>query len=204
MQPRHRMMGMLRRVAAAQQGATMVEFAFVMALFLLPLVVGAIDLGKGLWVMMQVGNSARAGAEFATDCHCADTVKIAGVVDQTIQNAEQGAAGLGTAVTTHSAQFCGCANSGSSVTVTFNDYTSILPGLSLPTGASVAVDPTPSTPLPACASDPAISYCSDGSKPGTFVTVTARATYTPLINYPGIVPQSGYFTMIRAATARIY
>jgi len=203
MQLGYRTRSMLRRIAAAQQGATMVEFALVMTFFLLPLVVGAIDLGKGLWMQMQVGNSARAGAEFATNCHCSNTVKISGAVTQTIVNAEQGAAGLGTTVTAHSAQFCGCRD-GTPFTITFNDGTSTtISGLSLAPGATAIADPGPTSNLPACASDPN-NYCPGNVKPGTFVTVTAAATYTPLINWPGIVPPSGHFNLKAAATARIY
>jgi Flp pilus assembly protein TadG len=195
----------LHRAAAARRGATTVEFAFIMALFLLPLVLAVIDLGMGLWVQMEVGNSARAGAEFATYCKCADDKQILPVVQTTIKTAEQTATGLGTAVIAHTAQYCGCINSAGSISITFSDGTSTtVSGLSLASGASVYPDPVlNSTYLPSCDSS-GISACSDGSITGTYVTVTASTTYTPMLPYPGIVPASGSFTPTATATARIY
>lgn len=204
--PTGRLIGrFLRHAAAARRGATTVEFAFIMAVFLLPLVLGVIDLGMGMWVQMEVGNSARAGAEFATYCKCADDQQILPVVQTTIKTAEQTATGLGTAVTAHTAQYCGCINTTGSVAITFSDGTSTtVTGLSLATGASIYPDPVLNASfLPSCDSN-GISTCSDGSIPGTYVTVTARTTYTPMLPYPGIVPASGSFTPTASATARIY
>jgi TadE-like protein len=204
MQPIQRVIQTLRRYAPERRGAVSVEFALAMTVLLLPLVVGVIDLGKGLWVRMQVGNSARAGAEFATACQCADTLKIGNTVTQTIVNAEQGAAGLGTTVGVHSAYFCGC-SSATPLTITFADGTATtLDGINLAPSASQPItDPVATVQLPACA--PAGSFCPDGvTRPGAYVTVTAKARYTPLISYPGIVPASGYFDLLGAATSRIH
>ena len=79
MQPGMRIVRLLRRLAAAREGAGSVEFAAIMAFFLLPLVIMVIDLGEGMYKLMEVGNSARAGAEYATYCHCADDSQIAPV-----------------------------------------------------------------------------------------------------------------------------
>src|SRR6266851_4025156 len=152
MQPGHLIVQLLHRAAAARQGATSVEFAFIMALFLLPLVLGVIDLGMGMWVQMEVGNSARAGAEYATYCKCADDQQILPVIQTTIKTAEQTATGLGTSVTAHTAQYCGCINSAGSVSITFSDGTSTtVSGISLATGAQVYPDPVLNlTYLPSC------------------------------------------------------
>lgn len=204
----HNLIGAARRLRMTPHGAVSVEFALATTFFLLPLVVGAIDLGKGLWVRMQVGNSARAGAEFATACACADTLKIGNAVTQTITDAEQGAAGLGTAITAHSAYFCGC-KSTTPLTITFADGTATtLDGLNLAPGVTInssryAIDPTSSTQLNSCVPASSANYCSDGTKPGTYVAVTAGATYTPFLNYPWIVPASGSFQIQGDATARI-
>ena len=205
MQPGRRIIRFLRRAGAARRGATTIEFAFLMALFFLPLVLAAIDLGMGMWVQMEVGNSARAGAEFATFCKCADDQQILPVVQTTIKTAEQSATGLGTNVSAHTAQYCGCIDSAGSVGITFSDgSTATISGISLATGAAVYPDPVlTSTNLPSCDS-PGISACSDGTIPGTYVTVTATTTYTPMLPYPGIVPASGSFTPTASATARIY
>jgi Flp pilus assembly protein TadG len=199
---------LVRRAADARHGATSIEFALVMALFLLPLVIGVIDLGLGLFVQMEVGNSARAGAEYATYCRCADDKQILPVVQTTIKTAEQSATGLGTAVTAHTAQFCGCINASGSVTLSFSDGTSTtVTGLSLAPGAVAYTDPvlnvaTQGT-LPSCDTS-STTQCSDGTSPGTYVAVTATTTYTPMIPYPGIVPASGSFSPTATATARIY
>jgi len=205
MQPGYRIVRLLRRAAAAREGASTVEFAFIMAFFLIPLVIGLLDLGMGLFVQMEVGNSARAGAEYATYCKCADDQQILPVVQTTIKTAEQSATGLGTAVTAHTAQFCGCISATGSVILNFDDGTSTtVDGLTLAPGAVAYTDPVLNkTNLPSCDST-GISLCSDGTTPGTYVTVTAATTYTPFLPYPGIVPAGGSFTPNATATARIY
>jgi Flp pilus assembly protein TadG len=67
------------------------------------------------------------------------------------------------------------------------------------------------TPAPAqfcgCASGSSIttatscsSVCSDGSQPGTYTTVNAAATYTPIFSYPGL-PSA--FSLSATATVRL-
>ena len=196
---------LMRRVFAARQGASTVEFAFIMAFFLIPLVLGIIDLGMGLFVQMEVGNAARAGAEYATYCRCADDQTILPVVTTTIKTAETTATGLGTGVTAHTAQFCGCISATGSVTMSFADGSSTsVSGLALATGAVVYPDPVLNkSNLPSCDVG-ATTKCPDGTIPGTYVTVTASTTYTPFLPYPGIVPASGSFFPSATATARIY
>ena len=46
-------------------GVSTIEFAFVASLLAF-LAIGALDFGTGLWQWMQVGNAARAGAEYAS------------------------------------------------------------------------------------------------------------------------------------------
>ena len=205
MEQGRRIVRLMRRVFAARQGASTVEFAFIMAFFLIPLVLGIIDLGMGLFVQMEVGNSARAGAEFASVCHCADDQQILPVVQTTIKSAVQSATGLGTTVTAHTAQFCGCINSAGSVTMSFSDGSStMIEGISLAPGALIYADPVLNkTNLPSCDVG-GTTMCPDGNTPGTYVTVTASTTYTPFLPYPGIVPASGSFTPSATATARIY
>ena len=54
----------LRGLAQAKEGISTIEFALV-ATMLCWFVLGIIDLGVGFWEDMQVGNAARAGAEYA-------------------------------------------------------------------------------------------------------------------------------------------
>lgn len=211
MQARNGIVRLLRRLAAAHQGAASVEFAAIMAFFLLPLVIMLIDLGEGMYKLMEVGNSARAGAEYATYCHCADDAEIVPVVVTTIQTAAQGATGLGAAVNAHTAQFCGCITPGGSVSLSFTNpdgttTTANVQGLSLAPGATVYKDPVlnGTTDLPSCNVAGTTPCPLDGSAPGTYVTVTASTKFTPHIQYPGIVPASGFFEPSANATARIY
>src|SRR5438105_9258169 len=53
-----------RRLAAATGGASAVEFALVAAFLILPLTIGVYDFGTALYNWLQVGNAARAGAQY--------------------------------------------------------------------------------------------------------------------------------------------
>ena len=53
-------------LCAAEDGVSAVEFAFVAAFLMIPLVIGSADFGTALFQWMQVGNAARVGAEYAT------------------------------------------------------------------------------------------------------------------------------------------
>src|SRR5262245_57188538 len=54
----------LRELIAATGGATAVEFALVASFLIVPLTIGVYDFGTALYYQMQVGNAARAGAQF--------------------------------------------------------------------------------------------------------------------------------------------
>jgi Flp pilus assembly pilin Flp len=70
------------------KGAVVVEFA-VVSVFLSLLFIGMIDFGLGFWEKMQVGNAARAGAEWAIS-------NSKGVFDSTVSNGIINAVGLAT------------------------------------------------------------------------------------------------------------
>lgn len=53
-----------RRLAAATGGASAIEFALVAAFLILPLTIGVYDFGTALYNWLQVGNAARAGAQY--------------------------------------------------------------------------------------------------------------------------------------------
>ena len=53
-----------RSIWAAEEGVGAIEFAFI-ASILSMLLLGICDFGLGFWEQMQVGNAARAGAEYA-------------------------------------------------------------------------------------------------------------------------------------------
>jgi Flp pilus assembly protein TadG len=85
----------------AQEGTSTIEFAIVVSA-LATLTMGAIDFGIGFWEQMQVGDAARAGAEYATKN---------GFNSSNIQNAITSATGL-SSITASPAptQSCGCPN----------------------------------------------------------------------------------------------
>ena len=160
---------------AAEDGASLIEFALISAVLIIPLVIGLYDFGTALFQWMEVGNAARAGAEYATYKGTFDQTNIVAAVtnatalSSTIQpNTSQGAS-----PSPAPTQFCGCPSAASGVVATAN------------------------TP-PACGS----TLCSSGGFDGTYVTVSAQAQYTPIFPYPGIVPTGG-FTLSAQTTVRI-
>ena len=163
----------LSALRAAQDGVSAVEFALVSAFLIIPLVIGGYDIGSALFRWMEVGNAARAGAAYATYCGCFNETSIVAAVGN--------ATALGS-ITPNSSQgtpnpapttFCGC-----------------------PTASAVVQLSTP-TP-PSCGS----TQCSTGGFDGTYVAVSAQASYTPIFPYSGIVPTGG-FTLSSATTVRI-
>src|SRR4051812_40194766 len=55
---------LFRRIAAATGGASAIEFALIAAFLILPLTIGVYDFGTALYNWLQVGNAARAGAQY--------------------------------------------------------------------------------------------------------------------------------------------
>jgi len=53
------------RLGAGTAGVSTIEFVFVASMLAI-LAVGSLDFGMGLWQAMEVGNAARAGAEYAS------------------------------------------------------------------------------------------------------------------------------------------
>ena len=95
------------RLWAAREGAGAIEFAFVASL-LAVLLLGLVDFGTGFWEDMQVGNAARAGAEFAAKN---------GYDSTNIQTAVTNATSLaGLQANPAPTQACGCANATSGIT----------------------------------------------------------------------------------------
>jgi Flp pilus assembly protein TadG len=159
---------------AAQDGASLIEFALISAVLIIPLVIGLYDFGTGLFQWMEVGNAARAGAEYATYNGGFDQTNIvAAVANATALSSIQPNASQGASPSPAPTQFCGCPVAASGVVATAN------------------------TP-PACGS----TLCSGGGFDGTYVTVSAQAQYTPIFPYPGIVPTGG-FTLSAQTTVRI-
>lgn len=106
---------MLRSLWNSQDGVAVIEFAAVVSM-LCVMVIGVIDLGYGFWEKMEVGNAARAGAQYTVANYGANGFSSSGV-----QQAMANATGLSTIqaspVPTKS---CGCPSSTGIQTVPCN------------------------------------------------------------------------------------
>jgi len=90
-----------------EDGAAAIEFG-VIASVLCFLFLGLIDFGMGYWQKIQVGNAARAGAEYAANN---------GWNQSNISTAVTSATGLGSiSATPAPTQSCGCPNASSGIT----------------------------------------------------------------------------------------
>jgi Flp pilus assembly protein TadG len=97
----------LRDLPIAVGGMSTIEFALVVPI-LSTLAIGMLDFGLGMWHQMQVGNAARAGAQYA-HAH--------GWNSTAIQSAVTSATPLsGVTATPAPAQVCGCPSTSSGVT----------------------------------------------------------------------------------------
>jgi Flp pilus assembly protein TadG len=83
---------------AAVEGVSTIEFA-VIASVLATLAIGILDFSMGLWQQMEVGNAARAGAEYAS---------INGYNSAGIQTAVTSATGLSSITASTPSEQCGC------------------------------------------------------------------------------------------------
>jgi Flp pilus assembly protein TadG len=96
------------RLLAAVEGVSTIEFAFIGSM-LVTLAIGMLDFGMALWQQMEVGNAARAGAEYAA-------VHGWGTDGSAVQTAATSATTL--SVTASPSQVCGCPDASSGVTLT--------------------------------------------------------------------------------------
>src|SRR5882762_7253737 len=119
-------MARLLRLAGATGGASSIEFALVATVLLLPLTLGLYDFGTALWSWMQVGNAARAGAQFINVNGYSSTYTTSGnscpaaPFNTTFTCAVQGATSLGTSVSVSvGTSYCGCQNGTAYVAQTF-------------------------------------------------------------------------------------
>lgn len=128
-----------------QRGVAAVEFALVAAV-LTVLLPAATDLALAIWANQQVGNAARAGAEYAAiNCWDGTTNAVSSSCANNVSTAATSA--MSRSVTATPTNYCGCDNA---------------------SGASGATTAT-------CG-----SACPDGSKAGTYVSVTTRTSYNPI------------------------
>jgi len=86
-----------------ERGVSTIELGLVSALILVPLLLGATELGRRIWVRAQLDNAARAGIDYVMANHQASPSGTA------IQNAVHSATYLGPAVTLSPLSGCGSA-----------------------------------------------------------------------------------------------
>ena len=96
-----------KRLWAAVEGVGTIEFA-VVASMLATLAIGLLDLSMGLSQQMEVGNAARAGAEYAS---------LYGYNSAAIQTAVTSATSLSVTASPSPTQSCGCPDATTGVTL---------------------------------------------------------------------------------------
>jgi len=169
----------LRRLAAATAtatgGASAIEFALVAAFLMLPLTVGVYDFGTALYRWLQVGNAARAGAQYVNVNGYSSTYTTSGntctgsSTTQSFSCAMKAATPLGSNVTVSvGSAYCGCQNGTTYTAETF------------------------SPPCNTCGSTYTSQCCPTGQTPVTLAQVTASYNYKPLFNYLGFGPANGF------------
>src|SRR5216683_2897266 len=144
------------RLATATGGASSIEFALVATFLLVPLTLGLYDFGTALWNWMQVGNAARAGAQYINVNGYSSTYTTTGNLcpaapaNTTFTCAVQGATSLGNAVSVSvGMSYCGCQN-----------------------GTTYSAQAYP-PPCNACGSFVTSNCCAVGSTPVTMAQVSA-------------------------------
>jgi Flp pilus assembly protein TadG len=167
----------------ATDGASSIEFALISAFLMIPLVLGVYDFGTALWSWMQVGNAARAGAQFINVNGYSSAYTTSGntcpsTPTNTFTCAVQGDTSLGVNVLVWADQsYCGCQNG-----TTFTGQGYVPP-------CNVYSPTNPNT-------------CPAGQTAVTLAQVNARYNYKPIFNY--LVFGSSGFDISSQATALIY
>lgn len=145
-----------------QSGISAVEFALVATFILVPLLLGATELGRRAWIKTQFENAAQAGMDYAiVKCNNAATCAT-NITASNIRNAVQTAGSLSTTVTVAAPAGCGGA---------YYCY-------GCPSGSGVSLSTTSVN-------------CGSGGTSGTYAGLTATYTYTPLFRNCGdLLPSS--------------
>jgi Flp pilus assembly pilin Flp len=174
---------LLARFCSAEDGLSAIEFALVSTFILVPLLLGATELGRRAWMKVKFENAAQAGMDYAalTGCPNAQCATLsssnftAGIV-----NAVQTATLLGTAVTVAPPAACGGA---------YFCY-------GCPSGSGVSLTTTSGN-------------CGSGGTSGTYAGLTATYTYTPLFSscgnlLPSAICSGAPTTWTVTTIARVY
>ena len=196
----NRVVARLSALRAATGGVSMVEFGIVAAVLILPLTIGLYDFATGLYTWMEVGNAARAGAEYANvngynggngsgGFDTSANPCVSGAAQGSASGftcAVQGATNLGTSVTVKSSSTsCGCQN-GASYNLLFT-----------------CTAGQPCATCDPCGSTSSTNCCPTGQTPVTTGTITATYSYKPIFNYLGLGPSNG-ITLTATSTTLVF
>lgn len=173
---------LIRRLGAATGGASAIEFALIAAFLILPLTIGVYDFGTTLYNWLQVGNAARAGAQYVNVNGYSSTYNTSSLScsGSNFTCAVQAATKLGSNVSVSVASpYCGCQSG-----TTYNAKTF-------------------SPPCNSCSATYTANCCPAGQTPVTLAQVNASYTYRPIFSYFGFGPSSG-IPLSAQATALLY
>ena len=172
----------ITRLAADTRGVSAIEFAFVAAFLILPLTLGVYDFGTALYYKLQVGNAARAGAQYVNVNGYSSTYNTATLAcsNSNFTCAVQAATPLGSKITVSAAApYCGCQSGAQYSAAGF------------------------SPPCNVCSAGNSTGCCPAGQTPVTLTHVNASYNYAPIFNYFGFGPSNG-FDLTASITAMIY
>lgn len=93
------------RLWSDEGGASAIELALISALILVPLLLGATELGRRIWVKAQLDNAVRVGIDYVM----ANGLSGTAITGTALQDAARSATSLGTAVTVAPPSACGSA-----------------------------------------------------------------------------------------------
>jgi Flp pilus assembly protein TadG len=100
---------LLVRLWSDESGASAIELTLVTTFLLVPLLLGATEIGRRAWTTSQIENAARAGIEYAFTNVRTTNCAISSAASTNINNAAATATLL--TVTATSSIFCGCPTS---------------------------------------------------------------------------------------------
>jgi Flp pilus assembly protein TadG len=182
-----RLLGRLRALWGSNAAAAAVEFAFIMPVFLI-IMIGAVDLGMMLFEDYKLEQAVAGGAEYAAVNTASVNSTSGATLASSIATAVESANGSGWA------NDVVVVNNGPSVTVTNGSATSG----GTASNADSCYCPTGSPPNWTWGSSMTCgASCSGGGTAGKFVTITATASYTPLLTGYGFI---GGNTLRQSAT----
>jgi len=162
-----------------ERGLSAIEFALVATFILVPLVLGATELGRRSWAKTQFENAAQAGVDYAIFKGCVQPTTCA-FTSAGVVNAVQTTGTLGAKVTVAPPAACGGA---------YYCY-------GCPTASGVTLSA-------------ASTNCGAGGTSGTYISLTATYNYTPLFQscgdlLPSVICSSTPITWTYSPVSRVY